>query len=129
MEPNKTEEKESTRTCLECDTAIKGRADKKFCSDECRTSYNNRQNSSLNNLMRNINHTLRKNRRILADNNPTGKTKMHRSQLERKGFNFNYFTNIYTTKSGNTYYFCYDQGYIFHEADYLTLVIRQEYIE
>ncbi len=79
--------------------------------------------------MRNINYTLRKNRRILESTNPSGKLNIHRSVLERKGFNFNYFTNIYTTKSGTTYYFCYDQGYIFHENDYLTLVVRQEYIE
>jgi predicted nucleic acid-binding Zn ribbon protein len=117
------------RTCLECEGQLRGRADKKFCSDECRTSYNNRQNSSRNNLMRNINYTLRKNRRILKAVNPSGKLNIHRSVLERKGFNFNYFTNIYTTKSGTTYYFCYDQGYIFHENDYLTLVVRQEYIE
>lgn len=117
------------RTCLECEEIIRGRADKKFCSDECRTSHNNRQHSSRNNLMRNINYTLRKNRRILESVNPSGKQNIHRSALERKGFNFNYFTNIYTTKSGTTYYFCYDQGYIFHENDYLTLVVRQEYIE
>lgn len=129
MDTTKPEAISENRSCLECQAALKGRADKKFCSDECRTSYNNRQNSNLNNLMRNINHTLRKNRRILANSNPSGKTKMHRSQLERKGFNFNYFTNIYTTQGGKTYYFCYDQGYIFHESDYLTVVVRQEYIE
>ncbi|WP_017731322.1 hypothetical protein [Nafulsella turpanensis] len=122
-------ETESKRYCIECEAALKGRADKKFCGDECRTSYNNRQNSSLNNLMRNVNHTLRKNRRILAAVNTTGKTNVHRSVLERKGFNFSYFTNLYQTKSGNTYYFCYDQGYILHDSDYVTLVIRQEYIE
>lgn len=117
------------RLCEECGAVLKGRADKKFCSDECRTSFNNKQNSNLNNLMRNINNTLRKNRRILAAVNPSGKTNVHRTVLERKGFNFNYFTNIYTTKGGNVYYFCYDQGYIFHETEYVTLVHRQEYIE
>ena len=79
--------------------------------------------------MRNINNTLKKNRRILHALNPSGKANVHRSFLERKGFNFNYFTNVYTTKGGNTYYFCYDQGYLFHENNYVRLVLRQEYID
>lgn len=115
--------------CLECHTPILGRADKKFCSDACRNSYNNRLNSDATNLMRNVNNTLRKNRRILADLNPEGKIRVQRETLARKGFNFNYITNIYQTKSGNTYYFCYDQGYIETDPNYYTLVRKKEYID
>lgn len=117
------------KQCLECQTPLRGRADKKFCSDACRNSYNNRQNSDANNLMRNVNNTLRKNRRILADLNPEGKSRVHRETMARKGFNFNYFTNIYQTKSGKTYYFCYDQGYIEVEPMHFTLVWKKEYID
>lgn len=37
------------KTCLECGEKIIGRADKKFCSDQCRISYNNRVRGDDNN--------------------------------------------------------------------------------
>ena len=117
------------KSCLECGDAIKGRADKKFCSDQCRSSYNNRQNSDVNNFMRNVNNILRKNRRILADLNPNGKAKVHRDKLLERGFKFSYFTNIYRTKAGKHYYFCYEQGYLELDNDWYALVIRQQYVE
>ena len=44
------------RKCLECEETVKGRVDKKFCSDYCRNSYNNRVNKDSKNLIRNINN-------------------------------------------------------------------------
>ena len=32
------------RECLECGEPLKGRVDKKFCSDYCRNSHNNKVN-------------------------------------------------------------------------------------
>lgn len=115
--------------CIECGDKIMGRADKKFCTDQCRSAYNNRLNSDSNNIMRNINNTLRKNRRILLDANPEGKGKISKGQLAKKGFKFDYFTNLYQTKNGHTYYFCYDQGYLPLDHDYYALVRRKEYID
>jgi len=123
---NTTEEE---KVCLDCGTPIRGRADKKFCSDACRNAYHNKHTSDTNNLMRNVNYTLRKNRHILADLNPHGKARVSREQLSRKGFSFSYITNIYQTKSGKTYYFCYDQGYLLGDDDYFTLVIKKDYID
>lgn len=116
------------KKCLECQHTFVGRVDKKFCSDFCRNIWHNRQNGILNNLMRNVNSILRKNRRILAECNPDGKARINREKLLIMGFNFNYFTNIYKTNSGKTYYFCYDQGYIELEEDVIGLVVRQEYV-
>jgi len=79
--------------------------------------------------MRNINNILRKNRRILAKLNPKGKAKISKEQLEKEGFRFSYFTNIYTTRSGNEYYFCYDQGYLELDNNMLALVERQKYVD
>lgn len=79
--------------------------------------------------MRNVNNILRKNRRILANLNTSGKTRIHKEKLLEEGFKFRYFTNEYITKSGNTYRFCYDQGYLEKDNGYYTLVIRQEYVE
>jgi predicted nucleic acid-binding Zn ribbon protein len=110
------------RNCLECGDKILGREDKKFCSDGCRNNYNNRMNKDSTNIMRNINNKLRKNYRILAEINSEGKTKTTKTKLLSKGFSFDYFTNILNTKTGNTYYFIYDQGYMLLDNDYYMLV-------
>jgi hypothetical protein len=111
-----------TKNCLECDEKIIGREDKKFCSDGCRNSYNNKINKDSNNYMRNTNNKLRKNYRILSSLNVDGKSKTTKSKLLSKGFDFEYMTNILQTKTGNTYYFLYDQGYLLLDNDFYMLV-------
>jgi predicted nucleic acid-binding Zn ribbon protein len=110
------------KNCLECNEKIIGREDKKFCSDGCRNAYNNKINKDSNNFMRNVNNKLRKNYRILSDLNTEGKTKTTRTKLMSKGFDFEFFTNILQTKTGNTYFHVYDQGYMILENDYYLLV-------
>ena len=110
------------KNCLECEEKIVGREDKKFCSDGCRNAYNNKMNKDNTNLMRNINNKLRKNYRILCELNTDGKGKTSRTKLLSRGFDFEFFTSIYNTKTGNTYYFLYDQGYRVLEDDYFMLV-------
>ena len=117
------------RLCLECESEIYGRTDKRFCSPECRTTYYNRENSDRTNFMRNVNNILRKNRRILERYNPEGKSKVHRSRLLEEGFKFSYFTNTFETRSGKIYYFCYDQGYLPIDNDWFALVVRQAYVD
>lgn len=112
------------RTCLNCAKPVKGRADKKFCDDYCRNNYNNQIKAYSNNMIRNINNALRKNRRILEgllpDSEDTAKiTKQH---VLGRGFDFNYLTHTYTNKKGNTYFFCYDYGYLELDGDWLLLV-------
>lgn len=110
------------KNCLECGEKIIGREDKKFCSDGCRNAYNNKMNKDSNNFMRNINNKLRKNYRILTELNTDGKSKVSKTKLLSKGFDFDFFTNILKTKTGNTYYFLYDQGYMLLENDMYILV-------
>ncbi|PSG90188.1 hypothetical protein [Aurantibacter aestuarii] len=112
------------KTCPECGTKIIGREDKKFCCDGCRNTYNNRNNKDAVNLIRNTNNALRKNWRILEELNPDQKTKVSKQQLSLLGFNFNYFTSIYTTKAGTVYYFVYNQGYLPLDNDFYALVKR-----
>lgn len=110
------------KECPECGGRILGRADKKFCSDSCRNSHNNNLNKDQTNLVRNINNRLRKNYRILQESNHKDKTKIKKETLSKKGFNFNFFTGTYTTKTGNIYYYVYDQGYLALENDWFLLV-------
>jgi len=110
------------RKCLVCDAKLTGRADRKFCSDYCRNSYNNSLKRSTNNLVRNINNQLRKNYRILESINTQDKTKTTKNRLLQMGFSFDYFTSIYTTKAGATYFYLYDQGYLPLDNDFYLLV-------
>lgn len=110
------------KNCVECGEKFVGREDKKFCSDGCRNAFNNKINKDSTNYMRNINNKLRKNYRILNELNVEGKTKISRTKLIAKGFDFEFFTNILQTKTGNTYHFLYDQGYMALEHDFFILV-------
>ena len=93
--------KKEATLCLSCSSAVKGRADKKFCNDYCRNEYNNGLKSSTTNLVRNINNALGKNRRILeaviTSTQETGKT--NAEKLLAKGFQFKYYTHTYTNKA------------------------------
>ena len=113
------------KNCLECGDKMVGREDKKFCGDGCRNAYNNKMNKDHTNLMRNINNKLRKNYRILTELNPAEKTKTTKNKLISKGFDFDLITSVYTTKTGNTYYFVYDQGYMAVENEGYVLVKKE----
>jgi hypothetical protein len=123
MTPSSVDQK----NCPECNEKFYGRVDKKFCSDQCRNTYNNRLNSDSNNNIRNINNILRKNRRVLEDlNKQSGKTMIPKDTLLSNGFNFTYHTHTYTTQKGYTYYFCYEQGFLFLEDKNLYLLVTHK---
>ncbi len=117
------------KECEICGEKMTGRRDKRFCSDQCRSAHNNRLNGDVNNYMRNITNILRKNRRILVSLNPKGKSKVHRDKLLAKGFKFDYLTNIYKTRAGKVYHFCFEQGYLELEDKMYALVIKKEYVD
>jgi predicted nucleic acid-binding Zn ribbon protein len=118
------------KNCLACGKPIKGRSDKKFCDDYCRNNYNNQQKAKGNYsaYVRSVNNTLLKNRKILESLLPnvdeTAKANKHK--LQRLGFHFKYLTHIYTTKTGKTYYYCYDYGYLPLDNDWYLIVKRKE---
>ncbi len=114
------------RFCLECGAKLVGRVDKKFCSDQCRNNYNNKLNRDETAFVTKVNRILRKNRRILKELNPNGKAKVTKDKLKLHGFEFKYFTNIYKTKEGKVYYFCYEYGYLPLGNDYFALVKNKE---
>lgn len=113
------------KKCAECGSKFKGRADKRFCSDQCRSAYNNKLNNESTKLVRNIDNALKRNRRILKELNPNGKIKVHRDKLNKAGFDFEHITSIYKTKEGSLYKFCYEQGYLEMENDFYLLVVKK----
>ena len=108
------------RICPECGEKIVGRIDKKFCSDLCRNSFNNKINSDSNNYVRNINNLLRKNRRILEESLVGEKTTISKQKLLDKGFNFKLFTNQVSTKN-NHHYIYLNSNYILLLHSYIII--------
>jgi uncharacterized protein YjdB len=117
----------AVKKCLHCGSKITGRTDKKFCNDYCRNAYNNQLKSANSPVVRNINNTLIKNRRILEA--MLGEEKMVKQPKEKflnQGFNFKHFTHNYTNQKGNVYFFCYEYGYLPLEHDWILIVKRKD---
>ena len=110
------------RKCLDCGDKLRGRSDKKFCSDQCRNNYNNSLNREANSLVRNVHSTLRKNRRILAELFEAGKKKVHTDALLVSGFNINFFTHMVETSSGRICKYCYEYGIFELDDEYVELL-------
>ena len=112
--------------CHECGRELFGRRDKKFCNVSCRNGFNNNLNVEKAGIVRRINNYLRKNRIVLKNLKAMYPEKraanVHRSQLTDQGFKFDYYTNSYTTKQGNTYYFNYEFGYMELEDNRVVIV-------
>lgn len=109
------------KECVECHDTFRGRSDKKFCCADCRSAYNNRKNRDQNNMMRNINNCLRRNRRILLDLCQQHIDKVARHRLAQKGFRFGYCTHIEEKNENQKLRYCYDVAY-YETEDHIHLV-------
>lgn len=100
----------SKQQCLNCRATLHGRAGKKFCSDQCRATYNNQHKKPHEQAIQRTNTQIRKNRTILKTLCPTGKATVRKDVLEVMGFSFRHFSSLYG-KPSNTYFLCYDYAY------------------
>lgn len=96
--------------CLNCKEPLHGRSDKKFCSDQCRATYNNQHRKPHEEAIKKLNAQLRKNRTILKTLCPTGKATVRREVLAEMGFSFRHFTSAYG-KAADLYFLCYDYAF------------------
>lgn len=124
-------EQNGNRKCGQCNSVILGRSDKRYCSEQCRAIHNNqkRQHDSGEKFILQTNSILRKNRTILKQASPYGKTTLSRKVLEQAGFDFRYFTSQYRTNRGNVYNFCYDFGYLLLPESKVLIVNYQPYMD
>jgi len=114
----------SDRKCLLCYEQLRGRADQKFCNDQCRSSYNNQHYIESNGVIKSVNRILKKNHSILTMLKEKGKTTANKSELQKSGYCFEYFTFTSTARNSHVNYYCYDQGYREQELNKLILVQR-----
>jgi hypothetical protein len=110
------------RLCLDCRAPIKGRTDKKFCGDICRSNFNNALKAADYGSLKQINFVLKQNRKILKEKNPDGMIKINREALIKRGFDFDYHTHTCTNQKGETYFYCYEYGYLIVSGDEVLLV-------
>lgn len=111
--------------CPVCGSRIIGRRDKKFCDAQCRVTYHQMMNNDCDKMIRKLNNRLKKNRRILNHFVSLGKAICSTKQLLFLGFDFSIHTSIYITDKGDTYYYCYDRGYVSAGRDKYSLVKRE----
>lgn len=104
------------KKCIQCQGEIKGRTDKRFCNDKCRSTFNNNLKRETKKKVIKVNKVLRKNRNILES---FVSTKVSKYNLINEGFNFNYLTSI-----NNNYYYCYDYGYK-HIGDDVYFIVKE----
>jgi len=117
------------KKCLDCGDAIRGRTDKKFCSDQCRNNYNNKLNRDSNNFVRNVHGLLRRNRRILSELYSEKRMKVHKDALIALGYNFSFFTHIIETCDEKKYRYCFEYGYCELPDDFIELQMNARYLD
>lgn len=113
------------KTCLHCQKIIKGRTDKKFCDDYCRNIFNNQLKATTNNLVRNTNNILGKNRRIIESiffEEEINYIKIKKEILINNGFLFSYNTKSKKLAKGAYIYYCYDYAFLPISEEYYILI-------
>jgi hypothetical protein len=120
------------KTCLNCGEKLgPGRKDRKYCSDPCKTEYNNKeserkrdekklqnqeqvtqQEMTVPEYILKIQDILLRNREILSAACKEDKKAMKLRDLEGRGFNKKFFTSeADPTSDGHIYRFCFEYGY------------------
>ena len=115
--------------CQLCGEELRGRIDKKFCSDQCRATAHNQNKKVAEKAVYHINKVLKKNRNILKKLNPVGKSTVPKEFLVLQGFDFRFYTHIYISENTNTYFFCYEFGYMpLLKENKVVIINWQEYM-
>lgn len=108
--------------CHECGAELVGRVDKKFCNDQCRSSYHNKRYRIDKRAMRPLNIILKRNRTILKSLKPC--QSIHKVELLRLGFNFKYFTSVVKYDDDSFCFYIYDYGYTSIDKDHITILSK-----
>jgi len=98
------------RKCALCGEALLGRCDQKFCSDNCRSEYHNR-NKHPQPAVASIHRILQKNRQILADCCRLKRQLVHKEWLLSQGFCFGFCTRQQRQFWKSNRLFCYEFSY------------------
>jgi len=100
------------KTCPVCQSSVKGRSDKVFCSTKCKSihQYETRQEKEAFYLE--VDRQLKVNRKVLKTYNLSGFTTVRKKRLIDDGFDPNFFTHYWKNSNGDIYLFVYDYGFL-----------------
>lgn len=101
------------KSCPNCGEEVIGREGKKFCNPYCKSNYHyERSKKKEDTLFKSIDNQLKLNRRILKNYNKSGKATVRTEELDKHGFDPNYFTHYWKNGKGDVYLFCYEFGFL-----------------
>ncbi len=112
------------RHCIRCGKPICGRADKKFCGDDCRSDYHNEIRRREEKQLRKVNCILSNNWRILAASMREGRSTLSVSELSARDFNFGLFTASSRRFPGKRYFWCYNYAYRISRSGKVHIISR-----
>ena len=95
------------RRCIRCGAPLRGRADRKFCSDACRTDYHNELRRQDEKALREVNRILAANWKILSAQLRQGRTRLPSAELAAQQFNFGVYTAT-QWRFPHRLYWCYN---------------------
>ncbi|MAJ31809.1 MAG: hypothetical protein CMC18_04030 [Flavobacteriaceae bacterium] len=97
--------------CVQCEQELRGRIDKRFCSDSCRTQYHNEANRTRNQRFNHFHRQLKRNYAILKTFVRKGKSKVHLRELWLLGFDSTKVTGVKLAKTEKIIFELYDLTY------------------
>jgi hypothetical protein len=109
------------RSCRECDNELKGRSDKKFCDDYCRSAYNYRKSKEEYRSMNRVHRVLKRNRKILKLFWEAGQRLVSKELLVINGFDFEFVTQV-EKQNGSLCFRCYEFGYSEENKEIVKLI-------
>ena len=121
----------SQNRCPVCNSPFAGRADKKYCSDQCRYLANNKNKLQTERPIIELNRALRKNRSILRKLCPAGRAIVRKEVMKAMGYDETIFTSIFVTSKKQIYYICYDYAFtptFEHNVAKAVIVSKQVYM-
>ena len=112
------------KKCKVCQKEIVGRYDKIFCSVKCKNIYHRHLSAEAKSVAKRIDSILHRNRNILFELMPEGKSKIRikRIHLDKKKFNYNYHTHTYINSQGKLYHYIYDFAWMEFSTDDIMIV-------
>ena len=119
------------KKCPVCDSVLKGRSDKKFCSAKCKSIHQYEQRQETEAFYLEVERQLRINRKLLKRYNRSGFTTIRQSELIAEGFNPKFFTHYWKNKKGEVYLFVFEYGFLStrrNDKDKYVLVTWQDYM-
>ena len=105
--------------CVQCQQELRGRIDKRFCSDSCRTQYHNEANRTRNRRFNYVHRQLKRNYTILETFARKKQSQVHLRELWLLGFDTKKVTGVKLAKTGKITFELYDLTYRISDKNHI----------